>query len=110
MKTQKKIHPEKEENDIVSKAPKKKSSPEKEEPKAPKKKSSPERSKLVVKDYAEASVNESISKMQRQIKKLEASIKDHDSELEDKRSKLEEYEEELTRLELIRNFIPSVHV
>jgi flagellar biosynthesis chaperone FliJ len=109
MKTQKKIHPEKV-DDIVVKVPKKKSSPEKEESQAPKKKSSPERAKLVVKDYAETSVNESISKMQRQIKKLESSIKDHDSELEDKRSKLEEYKEELTRLELIRNFIPSVHV
>jgi hypothetical protein len=30
---------------------------------------SPERSKYVVKDYAEASMNESMSKMQRQIKK-----------------------------------------
>lgn len=96
MKSHKKIHPEKGEKEIVAKVPKKKSSPE--------------RTKLVVKDFAEASVNESITKMQKQIKKLEASIKDHDIELEEKRSKLEKLNEELVSLELIRNFIPSVHV
>ena len=96
MKGQKKIHPEKEEKEIVAKVPKKKSSSE--------------RTKLVVKDFAEASVNESITKMQKYIKKLEASIKDHDIELEEKRNKLEKLKEELDELELIRNFIPSVHV
>ncbi len=96
MKSHKKIHPERDEKEAIAKVPKKKSSPE--------------RTKLVVKDFAEASVNESISKMQKQIRKLESSIKDHDIELEEKRNRLEKLNEELASLELIRNFIPSVHV
>ncbi len=46
--------------------------------------------------------------MQKKIKRLESSIKDHDNELDEKRTKLDKLKEELSELELIRNFIPCI--
>lgn len=85
-------------------------SPKEQKPKKKTQVKPKERAKLVVKDFAEASVNKSIMKLQKQIKSIELSIEDHDKELDDKKDKLKKLHEELDELELIRNFIPSVHV